>query len=110
MTAQLVRIAAEKSFRESGVYELSVFASTQLDIQGIVLAARQHDPKALPHNRLQVSTAAAIRSTGCQLIFSEPPPGHCSLKFSSAPSDDDLEELSQAFDHPIPNPFPLSRR
>ena len=110
MTIGVARSAAEKNYREAGVYELSVFASEDLDVAGIVLAAREDDPRALPHNKLQTSPAKAIRSAGCQLVYSEPPRGHCSLTFSTPPTDRDFEALLKALGEPIANPFPLSRR
>ena len=99
-----------KNFRESGTYELSVFVSADLNIEGIILAAREHDPRAVPHRRIQVATAAAVRGVGCRLAHDEPPPCHCSLKFSEAPSDHDLDALSKVFGEPVGNPFPLPRR
>lgn len=110
MTTELIRTAAEKNFRDSGTYELSVFASADLDLEGIILAAREHDPRAVPHSRIQVTTAAAVRGVGCHLVHDEPPPCHCSLMFSAKPSITNLEALSSVFSDPIANPFPLPRR
>jgi hypothetical protein len=110
MTAELIRTAAEKNFRESGTHELSVFASADLDIEGVILAAREHDPRAVPHSRIQVATAAAVRGVGCRLVHDEPPRCHCSLMFSAEPSITDIEALMSVFSEPIGNPFPLSRR
>lgn len=110
MTTDLIRTATGKNFHESGTYELSVFASADLDIEGIILAAREHDPRAVPHSRIQVTTAAAVRGVGCRLVHDEPPPCHCSLMFSTKPSITNIKALSSVFSEPIANPSPLPRR
>jgi hypothetical protein len=106
ITVALVRATAERHFREKGSYEVSVFASAQLDVPTIILAAREHDQRAVPHKRVQVTTARAIRAIGCELVRDEPPPCHCSLKFAEAPSDDLLDALAGAFGEPMDNPHP----
>lgn len=106
MTEKNLRSSFERSFREDGVYDISVWASAQLDADGIAHWVRQRDPNCehLPHNRLQESTVGAIRGCGADVLLTEPPEGHHSVRFPVSPTDDQVEALMAAFDPPRRNP------
>lgn len=105
MTARLLKASAEKSFRESGGehYSLSVWSSPDLDAEGIAKAAREQGEEYLPHGRMQTSTVGLLRSLGYGLIPTDPP-GHYSLMLPTPPTDEDWDNLMEAFDDPQPNP------
>jgi len=110
MTPRLLRAAVERSFLEDGSYTLSVWASETLDADGIARRVRDFDPgcQHLPHNQMQVATAARIRAVAQDVVLSEPPPGHHSIMFDARPSDTDLEALIGVFGVPQENPVPRS--
>jgi hypothetical protein len=100
--------AFEICFREEGVYEISVCASRELDAISLARWVRERDPdcKRIPHSRIQQSTVGAIRAAGADVLLTEPPPGHYSIRFQAAPTDKQLVALVAAFDEPQPNPVP----
>jgi hypothetical protein len=107
MTGLNLRGSAETHFALHGQYCLSFWASADLDVAGIVRAARAQGvitgDRNVPHGRVQVSTAGRIRAAGYELIPS-PPPGHYSLVLPDPPSDGDFEAVMSAFNDPEPNP------
>jgi hypothetical protein len=106
MTETNLRSSLERSMREDGVYDISVWVSADLDADGIAQWVRERDPgcEQLPHNRLQESTVGAIRACGADVLLTEPPPGHHSVRFSTRPTDGNLQALVAAFDPPRRNP------
>lgn len=106
MTEKNLRSSFERSFREDGVYDISVWASADLGADGIARWVRERDPSCehLPHNRLQESTVRAIRACGADVVLTEPPEGHHSVRLPAPPTDDDLRALMAAFDPPRRNP------
>jgi hypothetical protein len=107
MTLRNLRDSAEAEYGDSGEYALSFWASSELDVGGIVRAARAQGKltgdRNIPHGRVQVGTAARVRAAGFNLVPT-PPPGHCSLVFPNPPTDADLEAVMGAFNDPEQNP------
>jgi len=103
--------ALEVSFREDGVYELSVCASAELAAHDLAQWVRERDPECqrLPHKRMQQSTAGAIRSVGADVLLTPPPEGHYSIRFDAVPADEQIAALVAAFDAPEPNPVPKGK-
>lgn len=94
---------AEANFRDEGVRSLSVFASSTLDLEGIVREARSYG-RYLPHGTMQTSTAGRVREAGFELVSTPPPPGHYSLMIPDDYTDAALTALMRAFDAPVPTP------
>jgi hypothetical protein len=99
--------SAEAEYAETGEYALSFWASADLDVGGIVRAARHQGEltgdRNIPHGRVQVSTAGRIRAAGFDLVAT-PPPGHYSLVLPDPPTVADYAAVMSAFDSPVPNP------
>ncbi len=106
MTHRNVASRFETSFRTDGVYDISVEASAYLDAVGIARWVRERDPgcERMPHSKFQESTAGAIRAAGAEVLLTEPPEGHHSIRFSAAPTDDEITALMGAFGQPQDNP------
>ena len=107
MKPQALASGFEAAFRANGNYDISVEASAQLDVHGLVQWVRSIDPECenrLPHNKIQVSTVGAIRAVGADVVLTEPPEGHHSVRFQVQPTDDDLTALMAAFEQPQENP------
>ena len=109
MTLENLASSAEFHYSETGGegYALSFWASAELDVAGIVRAAREQGAidgeRYIPHGRVQVATAGKIRAAGYELIPT-PPPGHYSLELPDPPTNSDYEAVMSAFDDPVPNP------
>lgn len=101
MTLRLLRSSAEIHNRRYGSYDLSVWASADFYTHEI---ARLVGSEELPHTRMQVSTAGAVRAAGCEILLTEPPPGHHSIRFLAEPTDDELGALMKVFSTPRTNP------
>jgi hypothetical protein len=107
MTLLNVRARLETDFATTGEHSLSFWASAELDVGGIVGAARAQGvidgERYLPHGQVQVASMANLRAAGFELVPT-PPPGHYSLMWGDPPPDEDLQRVIDAFDAPIPNP------
>lgn len=103
MATESLRANAEDTFLDKRVWELSVDSLAGQSVTGIALQAR------LPHGQIRVSTVARIRAAGYD-VANRRVDGHCRLPLPAWPSDEDLERLASAFDSPIRNPAPASRR
>lgn len=89
---------AEANLREHGERSLSVFASADLDLEGIVREARSYG-RYLPHGHMATTTAGKLRGLGLELRSSPPPPGHYSLMIPHDATDDLFERLMMVFDN-----------
>lgn len=105
-TVQTLRSTVERCFRDEGMYDISVWASAELDADSIARSVRERDPSCehLPHKRMQTASVGDIRNVGADVLLTEPPEGHHSIRFDACPTDDQLEALIQAFDPPQDNP------
>lgn len=97
-----VQSSARTNLREEGLLAVSVFASTELDVEGVVDAARSHG-RYLPHGSIHASTARKVRDAGAELVYTPPPPGHYSLVFPED-SNSAYTAVMDAFDGPVPTP------
>lgn len=98
--------SAEATFREVGVYGLSVWSAAELSAGDIVRLARSHDTERqryLPHGKMRTSTVGQLRGHGFELV-PDSPLGHYLLTIPTPPADDDWNVLQQEFGNTKPTP------
>lgn len=92
-TEELLRAKFDDNFRKRGVHDISVSASAAFYAEEIAREARHlHDP-ALPHKKMQTATVGRIRAIGADVVLTQPPPGHHSIRFAERPSDSQIARL-----------------
>jgi hypothetical protein len=82
---------------QRGFFGLSLWGENGLSVGEVCDAAR------LRNLRVRVSTVGRLRALGMEPFRSGRPP-HLSLRFDTAPLDEDLERLADAFGPPVGNP------
>jgi len=85
---------------EAGVYGISVGSLPDGTADQI---ARALGTDRLPHPRMRISTVAALRGCGCEVVPSGRR-GHATLIFGDAPTDEDWKNLQAAFSEEADNP------
>jgi hypothetical protein len=106
MTLEGLRERLDEDFEADGVYDISVWTFPDMDAEEIALRVREADPDCnhLPHNRMQSASVGDIRALGLEVLLTEPPPDHHSIRFPARPADNQLEDLMAVFDEPRHNP------
>ncbi len=99
-----LEISAETHFNREGHYALSFWSAPGLNAAEV---AERIGTEDLPHGSIRSAPVGRLRELGYEVMFSGQP-WHVSLVLPSPPSDEDWENLEDAFGPPEPNP--VSRR
>jgi hypothetical protein len=91
---------------EDGAYGTSVCSLPDLTARQIAEAVTT---TLLPHPRMRVSGVAVLRGYGFEVVPSGRP-GHATLIFAEAPTDEDWNHLQEAFSEPEENPVARKAR
>lgn len=106
MKLRSLRAGVDKAFKMRGHHDVSVWTFPDLDAAGVARRVRELDPSCehLPHARMQAARVGDLRELGVDILLTEPPPYHHSIRFETRPADTNLEALMSVFSEPQPNP------
>jgi hypothetical protein len=90
---ETLRKRVEECYAAKGYYGLSVFSLADASLEQIIQAAQLRKRAQV----LQRTTVGAIRlALGCSVEQTEPN-GHCSVRFATNPTDEELQRFARLF-------------